>query len=164
MTSFGDRLRRVEGPLLVFERAFDLVVASGHMAVLNASAFEAVFRDIDSMKERVPVWSAATVDALPVDAGSADLINSVADRSTRVAKQMRGLHERGALKRKFTISALRKEMQRQGLDADRLIVGQQLRLEESDVPVILKLIDEKLYTGWHTATPWDVATRSKRQV
>jgi hypothetical protein len=163
MTFFGDRLRRIEGPLLVFEREFDLVVSEGHIAVLDARAFEAVFRDIDSMKERVPVWSDAAVGSLPVDAGSADLIRSVAEKNARVAKQIRGLFERGAFTRKFETPILREEMQRQGLDVDRLVVGNKLALEEADIPLVLKLIDEKLYVGWHTATPWDVATRSKRQ-
>lgn len=162
-TFFGDRLRRIEGPLLVFERAFDMVVTTTAMAVMDASAFEAIFRDIDLMAARIPVWSDATVLALPLDEGSAELIRTSCAKKSRVAKQARGLYERGALTKKFDIGSLRAEMEAQGLDADRIVTGEQLTLNESDVPLVLKLIDEKLYTGWHSETPWDVATRSRRR-
>jgi hypothetical protein len=53
-------------------------------------------------------------------------------------------------------------MKRQNLDVGRMIVNAKLVLGDADIPVVLKLIDEKLYTGWHSETPWDVGTRSKR--
>lgn len=161
-TFFGDRLRRLEGPLLVFERAFDMVVTATAMAVMDILAFETIFRDIDLMAARIPVWSDAAVLALPLDEASTELIRTACAKKSRVAKQARALYERGALTKKFEIRSLRAEMERQGLDADRMITGEQLTLDDTDIPLVLKLIDEKLYTGWHSETPWDVATRSRR--
>lgn len=161
-TFFGDRLRRVEGPLLVFERSFDMVVTDSAIAVLSPRAFEEVFRDIDSMVARVPVWSNAAVLALPLDDASAARLKAFAGRSGRLAKQLRSLYERGAFEKPLDISKLRDELTRQSLDVDRLLVDNQLVLADDDIPVVLKLIDEKLYTGWLTGTPWDVGTRSKR--
>jgi hypothetical protein len=162
LTSFGDRLRKVEGPLLAFERRFDLVVTTDSVLVLDPEAFEKVFRDIDAMRDRIPVWTRAVTDALPVDEATARRIERACQTSARVAKQARSIFERGVGK-PFTGPELREEMKRQGLDASRLIKQGKLVLDnDDDVPEVLKLIDEKLYTGWHSGTGWDVGTRSRR--
>lgn len=161
-TFFGDRLRRIEGPLLVFERSFDMVVTEDTIAVLNARAFEEVFRDIDSMVERIPVWSGAAVAALPLNDDTAARFQALSAGGGRFAKQLRGMYERGVFERTITTAKLRAEMARQKLDADRFIVDGKLAVDDDDIPIVLKLIDEKLYQGWLTETPWDVGTRSKR--
>lgn len=161
-TFFGDRLRRVEGPLLVFKRSFDMVVTDSAIAVLNPKAFESVFRDIDAMTARFPVWSDAAVASLPLDGATAVRLQELCKKGGRVATQLRGLYERGVLQTEFPAAALRAEMERQDIDADRLLVNDELVLENDDIPVILKLIDEKLYRGWVSDTPWDVGTRSRR--
>ncbi len=162
ITNFGDRLNRIEGPLLVFERSFDMVVTDAAIAVLDLRAFEGVFRDIDAMVDRRPTWSGAAVAALPLDDGTAELLAELCGRGGRVATQLRGMYERGVFGKAFTATELRSQMTEQKLDVGRMIVGGKLVLDDADVPVVLKLIDEKLYTGWHSDTPWDVGTRSSR--
>ena len=162
ITSFGDRLRRIEGPLLIFERTFDMVVTDATIAVLDPKAFEEVFRDIDSMRARFPVSSDAAIAAIPFDDATAGRLRSLCESGGRLATQLRSLYEHGVSAVAFDTSALRDEMQRQRLDAGRMIVNGKLSLGDADIPIVLKLLDEKLYTGWHTATPWDVGTRSRR--
>lgn len=65
--------------------------------------------------------------------------------------------------KKFTAAELREEMKKQGLDAGRLIKRAKLVLDDDSIPEVLKLIDEKLYLGWHSGAGWDVGTRSKRR-
>jgi hypothetical protein len=162
MTFFGDRLRRIDGPLLVFERSFDMVVTDAAIAVLDAKAFEGVFREIDAMTERFPTWTDAAINSLPLDDESATRLRAVGNKGGRITKQLRGLYERGTFTRTFRPAALRREMLRQDLDASRLIVDGKLVLTEADIPVVLKLVDEKLYKGWATETSWETATRSRR--
>jgi hypothetical protein len=83
-------------------------------------------------------------------------------RSVRVASQLRGRQERGYLAKKYPVARLREKMIEIGLDHERLLQDDKLTLEESDVPVVLKLIDERLYMGWHSDTQWDVGTRARR--
>ncbi|MDA8354999.1 MAG: hypothetical protein M0Z95_01560 [Actinomycetota bacterium] len=162
LTNFGDRLSRIEGPLLVFERSFDMVVTDTAIAVLDLGAFESIFRDIDAMVERRPGWSKAAVDALPFDAATASRLTKLCGKGGRLATQLRGMYERGVFNRAFDVATLRAEMEHQNLDAARMLVNGQLILDDDDIPTVLKVIDEKLYRGWHTDTPWDVGTRSKR--
>ncbi len=163
ITSFGDRLNRIEGPLLVFERSFNMVVTDSAIAVLNPAAFEVVFRDIDAMTYRRPTWSHAAVTALPLEDATSELLTELCNRGGRVTTQLRGMYERGVFGRAFTAAELRAEMKVQKLDVNRMIVKGQLVLDDTDVPIVLKLIDEKLYTGWHSSTSWDVGTRSRRR-
>jgi hypothetical protein len=161
-TWFGDRLRKVEGPLLVFERSFDMVVTDSAIAVLDPQAFEIVFRDIDAMVERVPGWTRAAISALPFDKATVDRIEALAEHNKRLVKQIRGMYERGAFSKRITVHALRKEMVQQKLDVGRLIKSGKLTLDDDDIPTILKLVDEKLSVGWHTGTPWEMGTRVRR--
>lgn len=162
LTQFGDGLRRLNEPILTFAKDFDIVVTLDHIAIARGEAFEKLFRDIDALKQRIPVWSGAAVQALPLDDDSATLLRDVAVRSVRVASQLRGLQERGFLAKTYPIDRLREKMIEVGLEHERLLAGDKLILQESDVPIVLKLIDERLYTGWHSDTPWDVGTRSRR--
>ncbi len=134
VTLFGDRLRRLEGPLLVFERTFDMIVSSDAIAVLDAKAFEAIFRDIDAMAERIPAWSDAAIGALPIDEASAERLRNLSLRSSRVAGQLRDLYERGAFSSPFKVADLRRELKAQELDPDRLLAGGRLTLNEEDIP------------------------------
>ncbi|MGL5444575.1 MAG: hypothetical protein ACRDDJ_19145, partial [[Mycobacterium] stephanolepidis] len=93
-TLFGDGLAKVTDPILTFALRFDMVVTPEHVAVLNLTAFERLFREIDSMKARVPVWSEAAIKALPLDEDSAETLRTKAVSSARVATQLRGLYER----------------------------------------------------------------------
>lgn len=162
LTSFGDGLRRITEPVLTFTQHFDLIVSGGQIAILRAQAFEKLFRNIDRLRARIPTWSTAAVEALPVSDESAAVIEQAALSSVRVASQLRGLHERGYLRKDYSPDALRQQLVACDLDAERLLPGGNLELTEEDVPVILKLIDEKLYPGWHSKTQWDVGTRAPR--
>jgi hypothetical protein len=53
-------------------------------------------------------------------------------------------------------------MERQKLDTGRFISNGQLALSDDDIPILLKLVDEKLSVGWHTGTTWETGTRVKR--
>jgi hypothetical protein len=62
----------------------------------------------------------------------------------------------------FEAAALHDEMVRQNLYASRMVVNQNLVLDDADIPIILKLVNETLYLGSNTETARDVSTRSKR--
>jgi hypothetical protein len=133
LTSFGDRLRRIEGPVLTFRRSFDMVVTDNAIAVLNLTAFEEVFRDIDSMVARIPVWRDAAIKTLPFDDATVTRLTELSDKGGRFAKQLRGLYERGVLQQTFDLTELRQEMKAQDLDDGRLIADDKLVLEDDDI-------------------------------
>lgn len=158
---FGDRLRSLEGTLLTFQETFDMVVTDEAIVILSAPAFETVFRDIKAMRGRIPTWTGAVAQVLPLASATAIRLEDLAMRDSRVARQIRGMYERGTLGVAFPINELRQEMKHHGLDTNRMIRNGQLVLEDTDIPTILRIADEKLYKGWKSGTEWDVGTRSK---
>lgn len=162
LTQFGDGLRKISDKVLTFATDFDMVVTDDYVAVLRPAAFEKLFREIDSLRDRIPTWSSAAISALPLSDESAQLIQQIALSSNRVATQLRGMNERGYLTKQYRIADLELQMKKADLDCERLIVDGKLKLAERDVPLILRLVDEKLYRGWHSSTQWDVGTRASR--
>lgn len=163
LTAFGDQLRRIGQPLLAFESVFHMAVTPDGIAVLNKSAFEKVFRDVETMQARVPVWAAHVEAALPLDAASLGCLAEVCTKNMRVAAKARSLFESGVLKdRAITAVMLSDEMRRQDLDADRMVKQDKLVIDEHDVPVLLKLLDEGLWRGWLTDTAWEAGSKSRR--
>lgn len=164
LTSFGDRLRRVEGPLLVFKKTFDIVVSPSGIAVLDSAAFEAVFRDVDTMRERIPTWSGHVVDALPLEPETANRLHAACLRSPRLARQARSIFERNQLAgRQLELPALADELERWGVDRAEAVKDGALTLTDTEIVTLFKLLDERLYEGWHSGTGWEAATRSRRR-
>jgi hypothetical protein len=164
LTAYGNQLREIRDPLLAFEHRFHMVLTREGIAVLNKAAFEVVFRDVKTMQERVPIWADHVGAALPLDDAGLGCLRQACARNMRLAAKARSLFESGTLKdRKVTANILADEMRRQGLDADRMVKRGILVIEEGDVPTILKLLDEGLWRGWLTDTPWEAGSKVKRQ-
>jgi hypothetical protein len=164
LTAYGNQLREIQEPLLAFERLFHMVVTPEGIAVLNKTAFEKVFRDVETMQERIPVWADHVGLALSLDDAGLACLRQACARNGRVAAKARSLFESGVLKdRKITAKMLTDEMRRQNLDGDRMVKRGKLVIELSDVPTILKLLDEGFWRGWLTDTPWEAGSKVKRQ-
>lgn len=163
LTAFGDQLRRIGQPLLAFESLFHMVVTPTGIAVLNKSAFEKVFRDVEAMQARVPVWAAHVEAALPLADASLGCLAEACSKNMRIAAKARSLFESGVLKdRTITATMLADEMRRQDLEADRMVKADKLVIEEADVPMLLKLLDEGLWRGWLTNAAWEAGSKLRR--
>jgi hypothetical protein len=164
VTFFGDRLRKIDDPILVFQQSFHLVVAASGIAVLNSAAFETIFRDIEVMQQRVPTWVDGVTSALPLTDGAEEQILAACTRDSRLAKRARALFESGTLTGKnLTAARLHAELKNQGLEADRMVNGGKLHIEGTDVPILLKLLSEGLWKGWITDTAWEASAKAPRQ-
>lgn len=164
LTSFGDRLRRVEGALLVFKKTFDVIVTKAGIAVLDREGFEAVFRDVDTMRERIPTWSGYLVAALPLESETACRVHEACLKSSRLARQARAIFEGNQLAGgQLEIAAVADELSKWGVDRTTAVQDGALVLTESEVSILVKLLDERLYEGWHSGTGWEAATRSRRR-
>lgn len=54
------------------------------------------------------------------------------------------------------------EMRRQNLDAGRMVKQDKLVIDDRDVPLLLKLLDEGLWRGWLTDTAWEAGSKTRR--
>lgn len=147
LATLGESLSRVEQPLFVLESRFDLLALPEGLVVLNATAFETLFRGAPELGERIPVWAASITQHLPIDNEGAGRLVEAAKRNSRLARRLRSIYEQGHLVN-VTIAQLRQEARTQGLDETALFDGDKLVIDEStDIDALLRLLNEDLFTG-----------------
>lgn len=160
-TVFGDDLRKLEEPVFVFDSTFDMVSTPQGVAALNQPAFERIFRDISVMTGRLPDYVEHITSKLPMaDDGAARFLAKCAQNS-RVANRARAIYERGHLE-EVTIGEIKKEIKRQNLDASKLIKGEELVFDDADPYTLLKLLNEDLFIGGLSKTPYAADRKSAR--
>jgi hypothetical protein len=164
VTAFGDRLQRIEQPLLVLDDHFDLVIGSGGLAALNQAVFEQLFRDTEVMMKRIPVYMKALTAALPFAEDGAERMAEQCTARPRLAKKLRALYENRLVKSgKITISDVRAEAKRQGVDPAKVIRGNKLVFDDDAPQTLLELLNEDLYTGGLSKTRYRAGSKTKRE-
>ena len=82
--SMGERLSKVDQPLLSLDDHFDLVVTDGGIAVLDQGVFDLLFRDAQTLVDRYPIWANAFLSVGLDEAQTASLV-SRCQRDSRLA-------------------------------------------------------------------------------
>jgi hypothetical protein len=152
-TTLGEVLSKIDEPVFVLEHRFELVVVEGGLAVINPVAFETLFRGAPELEKRIPRWAEAISDYLPIADDGAERLVAVATRNSRLARRLRSISERGHLKN-VTIDRVREEIKAQGLDETRLIENGALVVDEEDPGTLLRLLNEDLFIGGLSDTPY----------
>lgn len=97
---YAGTLRRVERPDVVLEDIVDLVVTDEEVAILNRTAYDRLFSDLDSLAAAVPAdvaALAAAMPSLPFAPGSEDALTSLCTRLPSFAKRLHAIAARGDL-------------------------------------------------------------------
>jgi len=149
----GEALSRIDEPVFMLEHRFDLVVVEGGLAVINPVAFETLFRGAPELGKRIPQWAQAISDHLPIAGDGADRLVAAATQDLRLARRLRSISERGHLEN-VTMDRLRQEIKAQGLDEARLIEDGALVIDEEDSGTLLRLLNEDLFVGGLSGTPY----------
>ncbi len=146
LTHFQGSLKRFTDPAFNFDFAFDLVIAPDEIAVLNLTAFESVFSDIEAAVANVPTevaeLNAELAIALRSDA-QAMLAQLCRDKPS-LAKRLRRVTALGHLP-SVTKRALRDALARHGFERNRFGNGRELELADRDDARVLFDILEELY-------------------
>ncbi len=163
LTTRGNTLTKVEDPVFILDSDFDLVILKDTALVVNQNAFELIFRDAGALMDRYPEWVTEIADHLPFDGDGAKLLIAAAVRDSRVSRRLRALHERGYLRDgKVKIEQIRRLARKEGLDPNQLIRDGKLVFDPSDRFVLLKLLNEDLFTGGLSGERFEVDRKSTR--
>jgi hypothetical protein len=160
---FDQTLQPIPVPVFVFEEYFDLILLLEGTAVLRFGAFEALFRDVALMTDRIPTWVGTLTSALPLDPAAAKWLEERAAKSGPVAEKVRSIHERGHLAGK-TLSAqkLRSEFKRLDLDPGEFIRDGKVFIGMSNVKNLLDVLNEDLFAGGLSSIDYRAGSKSKR--
>lgn len=162
LTRLAQSLTSVSEPVFALERRVDLAVTDDQIYVLNQATFERLFRDLPEVLDRIPDWLADATATLPMSASSLAALQERCEANGTLRRRLRAIYERGHLAQ-LTIDDVRSEAERQGLNAEALIVEGQLSLENVDAATMLKLLNEDLMTGGLTGTRFLVDRKTPRR-
>ena len=163
-TRLSDSLVSVDDVLFAFDEKVDMVITPSQVYISALNAFELVFKDDDYVTRSIPKWVKAVTDHLTVAGGGAEVLEQHARSNTRLRHRLESIAARGHL---ATVSPaeVRAEIKRHGLDPTELMKGDQLLVTDHTVVDVLKLLNEDLFVGGLSGTPFEVdkkAPRSKR--
>jgi hypothetical protein len=158
--TLGDALRVINRPVFVIDERFDLLVLPGGLAVAYMTPFEVLFRGTDEMEARVDVWATAISDNIQIAPEDLELLVESARRNSRLGRKMRSIYERGHLAN-VQIATIRDAAAAMGLDVAAIFEGDRLLIrEDSDLTMLLRLLNEDLFEG--ALTGQDFAADRKR--
>ncbi len=142
----GNTLARFDDPLFNFDFNFDLIIAPNEIAILNVTAFNSVFADIELAKihagEHVTTITSSVIVSL--SAPSEALFRKECEERASLANRARRLAHADYLNR-VTPAALRDALQRHGMSADRLGKTKVRLTNREDVEVFLDLVEGLYY-------------------
>jgi hypothetical protein len=162
VTFFSNRLERILQPVFIFDEGVDLVFDSGmNISILTLGVFNLLFKSTPEMLQRIPAQVQEIAARLPMSSASIEFLGARAQTDTRMRRRLESIISRGHLVN-VTVDVLRAEIVRQGLSPEEFIKDGELDVAQVDVPDILKVLNEDLFTGGLSGEHFEVARKSPR--
>jgi hypothetical protein len=155
LLAYQNTLAHFDDPLFNFDLGFDLVIAEDEVVVLNTTAFDRVFADLDLAAAQVPDQVVRLEGELGIEfaPGAADFLATTARDRAALVRRLRRIAQSGHLPA-VTSQTLRDALERHGLPRDRFGPSDQVELQTvDDVVVFLDMVEQLYYeadfTGEH---------------
>lgn len=160
-TRLGNALTRIEEPIFDFDSIVDLVVTPSELWISNVTAFEYLFKDDDFLARNIPIWVEAIGSAVPLAAGSAELLVEKGLSNVRRRRRLESIADRGHLPT-VTLTQLKREIARLNLGTDRLLADGHLVINDDTIDDVLKLLNEDLFIGGLSGAEFEVDRKAAR--
>ncbi len=143
----SDTLQRVDDPIFAFDGWVDLVAVDDSLCILSQTVFSSFFRDQETLAKKIPEWIQTLSQSVAIQEESQERLEARVQRDSRLKARLEAIVRRDHLV-DVSSETLRRAMEENELDPNRLLDDQgQLVLEEDDIPQILYLLNEDLFTG-----------------
>lgn len=144
---FGQTVTRVEQPVLVFERDFDLILDDQEIAVLSPNAVPQLFADVEITAAAVPEYVAMLGELqLLLSDETKDALTRVCAKSRLLAGRLERLLAQPHVAT-LTPAKVRDYLQQTGQDVDRFLQGEKLAVAEEDLGDFLDVLGQLHYLG-----------------
>lgn len=155
----GEQLRSVEPPSFQFKPGFDLILVKDAVVVLNQRPFEQLYRDTGIVDANIRTWVTGITDFLDLDAGGLDELVRVARDDSRTWRKLKEIRRRGHLAG-VTVADIAASAERLGVPVDDVVRDGQLHFDPTKRTHFLQLLNEDLYRGDLTATPFEALRKT----
>ncbi len=145
-TLFDGSLDWIQTPIFAFDDRYDAIITADRIYILNKNAFEGMFKDSAAVLAKTGDWVNDVAQTIPMVDGSSDTLVSALNRNQFYRRKFLAVRERPHIKA-MTPQTLKDEIARHGYDLDDLMVGDKLKVTESNVKLVLQLLNEDLFTG-----------------
>jgi hypothetical protein len=160
--SMGERLSKVDQPLLSLDDHFDLVVTDDGIAVLHQGVFDLLFRDAQTLVDRYPLWASA-FSSVGLDGDQTASLVSRCQRDSRLATRLRQIYESGHLSAgKVKLDQVLAEADRVAGGRDRFLKDGKLNFDCADIAMLLKLLNDDLFVGGLSKVPYEAGSKARR--
>ena len=149
---YGDTLRRVERPDLVFDDRVDIVIGPEEVAILSVSAVQVLFTDVRlvmaSVADNVSRVVGEFEEHLPLSGGSERLLREACGRGPRTAKRIDDLVRFRLSEVSLDPPSLMDALATHELSG--LILDGELNLNEASIPTFFDFLEGRLFHDDHT--------------
>ncbi|WP_125458683.1 hypothetical protein [Rhodococcus sp. 1168] len=161
-STLADTLQTVDDPIFAFDGWVDLVVSEENLYILSQTVFVAFFRDQETLARKIPEWIDQLATHVPLGRESKDVLTQRVSRDSRLKARLEAIVRRDHLSTVST-EELRRAMEDNELDASRLLDAEgNLTITADDVPQVLYLLNEDLFTGSLTNTGFRADKKATR--
>lgn len=158
----GDKLTRVTDPVFAFDDKVDLVLSGNQLYVLSQTVFAAFFRDQQHLAAKIPAWADTLKKHVDMSDQAKGALVDRAAKDTRLKTRLEAIVTRNHLEDVST-ETLRSAMTQCDLDSETLINEDGvLNFDSEDVPTILKFLNEDLFSGSLTNSPFTANKKAAR--
>ncbi|GAA1150122.1 hypothetical protein [Nesterenkonia lutea] len=158
----SDTLQTLEEPIFAFDEWFDLVLHRDKVMVLSQTVFAAFFRDQETLAKKIPEWIGQLAEHVPLASSSRDCLTERVSKDSRLKARLEAIVRREHLA-SVTTETLRTAMEDNELDPSTLLDEDgNLTLTTEDVPQVLYLLNEDLFTGSLTSTGFRADKKAAR--
>jgi hypothetical protein len=161
LTRFTNALTTIDEPVFAFDDSVDIVITTDALLVSSESAFEHLFRSDELLAAHIPNWIHSISTHLPLADGAEDTLAERCQRSTRMRRRLEAIHHRGHL-RDITITQVKNEAIRQGIEPSEIIHRGKLTFDDASTDVLLRLLNEDLFTGGLSNARFTVERKAPR--
>ena len=144
---FGQTVTKIDDPVLVLERDFDLVLDGQEIAALMPSAISSIFADLEVVAAGVPTYVKQLRDLqLPLSEETCDALRSVCGKRRLLAKRLRNLLSAEYLT-DLTLQDVRQYLSQTGQDPAPYIRGDEFVVAEEHISAFLEVLAQVHYLG-----------------
>jgi hypothetical protein len=149
LTMFDNVLRQISSPVMVFDADVDLILHKDRLAIFRALAFERLLSDLEISKALVPEHVRAISSNLELADGLPERLVTVGQSRSRTQRLLREISSLSKAQwAARTAERVREKLEERKLNASDFLDHEgKLRVDDSNVPVLLEVLASRYYTS-----------------
>ena len=158
---FDETLTRVTSPIFSFSAGYDVVVSPGGVWAFDQKNFEGLFKETDTVLAKTGEWVEQLSAAIPILEETMEEFAARLRTNSVLRRKVVGILRSSHIK-SLTPDVLRAKMAAHGLDANKIMKGDELVFKREHESDLLHLLNEDLFMGDFSGEQYAAARKARR--